>query len=166
MAPGCDSAYIRNVRRHPSAVPKLYRLYDAHAFISHAFPLGQTDPFASFLPLFRRIGSKNVKNDLRIQLSTMFFFQEALLASCFFFFFERKFKFWRWRVWIIASLLQSVQWHKNSFEIPVHAVHYVAQTWTLGDVTAWQTRVARAARVTSIRVFLMPSALSNVLLKL
>lgn len=162
MAPGCDSAYIRNVRRHPSAVPKLYRLYDAHAFISHAFPLGQTDPFASFLPLFRRIGSKNVKNDLRVQC----FFFKKFVSFLFLFFFERKFKFWRWRVWIIASLLQSVQWHKNSFEIPVHAVHYVAQTWTLGDVTAWQTRVARAARVTSIRVFLMPSALSNVLLKL
>lgn len=130
-------------------------------------------PFASFLPLFCWIGNPSGASkkrfDLRIQLGTVFFFffKNSLYHSLLiFFFFLRKFKFRCWRVWIIASLLQSVEWHKNSFEIPVHAVHYVAQTWTLGDVTAWQTRVARAARVTSIRVFLMPNALSNVLLKL
>lgn len=90
MAPGCDSAYIRNVRRHPSAVPKLYRLYDAHAFISHAFPLGQTDPFASFLPLFRRIGSKNVKNDLRVQC---FFFKKFVSFLFLFFFLKENLNF-------------------------------------------------------------------------
>lgn len=114
MAPGCDSAYIRNVQRHPSAVPKLYRLYDAHAFISHAFPLGQTDPFASFLPLFRRIGSKNVKNDLRIQLSTMFFFQEALLASCFFFFF----------------LKENLNFDVDEFELSLHYCRVFSDTKT------------------------------------
>lgn len=116
--------YIRNVQW----VPKLYRRRTCF-YISR---------ISSFL-LFRWIGSKNTFDTIGYNIFS--FFQESITVLF-------------WRVWIIASSLHRVQRHKNSFEIPVHAASTMLRKHEpLGDVTAWQTRVARAARVTSIRVY-------------
>lgn len=129
MAPGCDSTYIYIYTKcsvSAEIISTTHMLLYLTHFLFSIVPLNREQEYVwyNWVQYFFLFSRKN-------SITVLF-----------------------WRVWIIASSLHRVQRHKNSFEIPVHAASTMLRKHEpLGDVTAWQTRVARAARVTSIRVY-------------